>query len=175
MPSATTSNALYRIQMEKLLMGATAFGIFDSFTEFRIALYTSSKPGLDYVPNAITITGGTSVSTDTSDQGTEVSTSSTGYSRVSYQKGASYWNFAGDMTGGSSTLEYNNSQAITFGVPTANWGAINHLVLYGWNGSQDTSYVMLFTASLSSAKTVNNGDGAPKILANQLKISRAYC
>jgi hypothetical protein len=157
--------------METLLYGSTLPTWWGSMTGFKIALYTTSEPGLDYNPTAFTF-GSTTVGVDTDTVGAEVSTSATGYSRVDYGRTTADWTVAGNRSVDGNSLEYNNTNAITFGAPTANWGTINYLAMFGYDGADQ---YLLFTAQLSSGKTVNSGDGAPKILANQLKISRAYC
>ncbi len=98
--------------------------------------------------------------------GTEVSNSSTGYGRVSIA--------AGGWTGPSgSNKEYSNTSDIQFSTPTANWGTINGAGLYDSDIGGTNN--LLFVAYLTTPKVVNNGDGAPKILAGQLRITRATC
>jgi hypothetical protein len=97
--------------------------------------------------------------------GTEVSTSSTNYGRVEILA-ASGW------TGPSGTnKEYSNIADIAYLVPTANWGTLTGAGLYDASTGGNLCYV----ATLTTPKTVNNGDGAPRILAGQLRISRAIC
>lgn len=147
MPSATTSNYLHAKFMDTLLKGSTWTGP----TTLYVALFTTA-PALD----------GTG--------GTEVSTSGTAYARVLAGPtdgiGADCW------TGPSgSNQEYSNVTELTFAVPTANWGTIVAAGIYDASSSGNLMYV----ATLATSKVVNNGDGAPRILANQLKISRATC
>jgi hypothetical protein len=96
--------------------------------------------------------------------GTEVSTSGTNYARVTIAAGA--WT---GPTG--ANLEYSNTNDLVFGVPSANWGTITGCGLY----DASTSGNLYCVASLSTSKVVSNGDGAPKILAGQLRLSRAVC
>lgn len=97
--------------------------------------------------------------------GAEVSTSGTNYSRIQISSGVS-WN------GPSGTnREYSNANDLLFSVPSANWGTIVGAGLY----DASTSGNLFYIAYLTTPKTVNNGDGAPKILAGQLRISRAVC
>lgn len=97
--------------------------------------------------------------------GVEVSTSGTNYSRVEIPAGSGWQGPSG------TNREFSNSTDIVFQVPTANWGTIQGAGLYdaavGGN--------LLYVAYLTTPKVVNNGDGAPKILAGQLRITRAYC
>ena len=148
MPSATTSNYLHGIFMDQLLKG-TAPSAWPA--NIYVGLFTTA-PALD----------GTG--------GTEVSTSGTAYVRKLAGPtdgiGTDCW------TGPSgANQEYSNVVDITYDVPTANWGTIVAAGLY----DASTAGNLLYVASLATSKPVNNGDGAPKILAGQLKISRASC
>lgn len=98
--------------------------------------------------------------------GTEVSNSGTGYARVAIAAGG--WN---GPSGGN--LEYSNASDVQFATPTANWGTIVAAGLY--DSAIGGSNNLLFIAYLTTSKVVNNGDGAPKILAGQLRITRATC
>lgn len=94
--------------------------------------------------------------------GTEVSTSGTGYARVAVAQGG--W------TGPSgANLEYSNTADVQFGAPTANWGTIIGSGLY--DSDTGGSNNLLYVAYLTTPKTVNNGDGAPKILQRDLNPS----
>ena len=91
--------------------------------------------------------------------GTEVSGGS--YARVAVT--ASLANFAGTQSAGSTTASSgtggvtSNNAAITFPAPTANWGTVSH---YGfWDAS--TSGNQWLCVSLTTSKTINNGDAAP--------------
>ncbi len=95
--------------------------------------------------------------------GAEVSISGTNYTRQSVPVGAVNWDVAG--------LEYSNADDITYGVPSATWGTIVGAGLY----DASTGGNLLYTAPLTTSKSVSAGDGAPKILANQLRITRASC
>lgn len=98
--------------------------------------------------------------------GTEVSTSGTAYARQSIAAGSAQW----DGPAGSN-LEYSNKSDITFSTPTADWGTITGAGLYDAASGGN----LIYTSTLTSSKQVNNGDGAPRVLAGQLRISRAYC
>lgn len=93
----------------------------------------------------------------------EVSTSGTGYARVAVPVGVGNWNVAG--------LEYSNAADITYAQPTAAWGTIVGAGLY----DASTGGNLLYTAPLTTSKSVSDGDGAPKILTGQLRITRALC
>jgi hypothetical protein len=98
--------------------------------------------------------------------GVEVSTSGTAYGRVKLASTTAGW------TGASGTnQEYSNAADLVFQVPTANWGTIQGLAVY----DAQTGGNLMFTAYLTTAKSVSAGDGAPKILAGQLKVQRAVC
>lgn len=96
--------------------------------------------------------------------GAEVSTSSTGYARVAVAPGA-------EWSGPDANLAYSNTNDIVFGTPTANWGQIVAGGIY----DAATGGNLLYVAPMGTAKTVSSGDGAPRILAGQLKINRATC
>lgn len=98
--------------------------------------------------------------------GAEVSTTGTGYGRIGVAAGG--WN---GPTG--ANLEYSNAADIQYGTPTANWNTIVGAGLY--DSDTGGSNNLLFVAYLTTQKVVNNGDGAPKILAGQLRITRATC
>jgi len=98
--------------------------------------------------------------------GVEVSTSGTAYARQSIVCSTS--GFQGPS---GANLEYSNKLDLTYGVPTANWGTITGAGIY----DASTGGNLLYVATLTSPKVVNNGDGAPRILAGQLRVSRATC
>ena len=98
--------------------------------------------------------------------GIEVSNTATGYSRQAV--------VAGGWTGPTGVnREFSNTADIQYGTPSDNWGTVVSAGLY--DSDIGGSNNLLFTAVLVTPKTVNNGDGAPKILAGQLRISRATC
>lgn len=98
--------------------------------------------------------------------GVEVSTSGTGYARQQILSNDSSWSGPS-----GSNQEYANAADITFAVPTGNWGTIQGAGLF----DAETGGNLCYVATLQTPKTVNNGDGAPRVLAGQLKISRATC
>jgi len=95
--------------------------------------------------------------------GQEVNDVGTNYTRISVPVGSGNWDVSG--------LEYSNAEDITYGVPSATWGTIVGAGLY----DASTGGHLLYTAPLTTSKSVSAGDGAPKILANQLRITRATC
>ena len=94
--------------------------------------------------------------------GAEVSGGS--YARVAVGPSDATWS-APDATGGVT----KNVSDITFPAPTANWGTVTHAAV--WDAS--TSGNMLVSAALTTSKTVNNGDAAPKFPADSLVFTIA--
>lgn len=154
MASATTSNLFFKEVMDFVLQNSTV----------PLVGVTSYWVGL--------LTTGTTVNGAMSQSYTEVPTG-VGYSRVQVNRsstssgGVSGWQF------NSGNQEYSNLTDIVFGVPTSNWGTIVAVGLFKTStiGSAD----MMYYAALTSNKVVNAGDGAPKVLAGQLRLARASC
>lgn len=92
---------------------------------------------------------------------TEVSAG--GYGRVT--TAVSDANFAATSGGNGQTT---NNNAITFGSPTADWGAITAVRLYDAGSSGN-----ILAHATFAAKNVNNGDSAPSIVASALTIALA--
>lgn len=98
--------------------------------------------------------------------GVEVSTSGTGYARVELPRVSGTW------TGPTGTnQEYNNTTELVFPVPTGNWGTIVSLGIYDASSNGN----LIFISTIATSKQVSVGDGAPRVLASQLKILRAVC
>ena len=97
--------------------------------------------------------------------GVEVSLVGTNYSRVQIQASNGWQGPSG------ANLEYSNLLELVFGVPSANWGTIVGAGLYDAAEAGNLYYVSYLTTS----KTVSNGDGAPKILAGQMRVTRSTC
>jgi len=100
--------------------------------------------------------------------GTEVAGG--GYARVLVGPSNTAWNATqGGTTGASSGTggATTNAADITFGTPTANWGSVVAFATF----DAVTGGNMLHHGAISPAKTVNNGDPAPVILAGQLSIT----
>lgn len=110
----------------------------------------------------------TSACSDSS-AGTEVSGGS--YARVAVTAGLTQW--AGTQSAGSTTAssgtggQTSNNASITFPAPTANWGSITHFALY----DASTSGNQWVCQSLTTGKTVNNGDAAPSFSAGALTVT----
>lgn len=100
--------------------------------------------------------------------GTEVSGGS--YARVSI--GSALVNWAGTQAAASTVASSgtsgttSNNGAITFPTPTANWGVITGFGIF----DALTTGNLLIWGSLSTSKTVNNGDAAPAFNAAALSI-----
>lgn len=104
-------------------------------------------------------------SLDGSNSGVEVSTSGTSYARVAI-------NAADGWTGPlGENVEYSNIVDLQYQVPTGDWGTIVGSGLFDASTGGNLYYV----AALTVPKNVLNGDGAPRVLAGQLRISRAVC
>jgi hypothetical protein len=154
MPSATTSNLFYKELMDFVLQNASAPLI--GLTSFYVGLLLTGSTQTNAYQNSFS----------------EVQ-ASRGYSRVQINRSSTTSGGVAGWQYNSSNLEYSNSADIVFGVPTNDWGTIVAVGLFksAAIGNQD----MIYYAGLTSQKTVNNGDGAPKILAGQLRIARATC
>ncbi len=146
MASATTSDWLYKKYMNFILR-KQAYAPDD---KVYIALFTKE-------PNTAGL-GGTEVEIN----------SSTKYARVEIINSASAWT---DPDAGGATLEMSNVAEITFPVPGTSWGTIVAAGIY----NQATGGDLMWIGKIGTSKPVQAGDGAPRILPNQLKISRAQC
>ncbi len=110
----------------------------------------------------------TSACSDSS-AGTEVTGGS--YARVAVTAGLTQW--AGTQSAGSTTAssgtggQTSNNATITFPAPTASWGTVTGFGLY----DASTSGNQWFCFTLSSSKTINNGDAAPSFAAGALTIT----
>lgn len=102
--------------------------------------------------------------------GTEVTGGS--YARVQIGPSTSAWNATQGGTAGASSGsggQSANAADATFPAPTANWGSVTHFALFDAASGGN----MLFWAALAAAKTINNGDAAPKFLAGSLTVTLA--
>jgi len=112
----------------------------------------------------------TTVPVDAGTGGVEVSTTSTGYGRVTLASSLANWAGTSVSTGGSVSAGSNgttsNVNAITFGTPTNSWGTITGFGI--WDAA--TGGNLLIFGNLTTSKTVNNGDAAPAFSANALSI-----
>lgn len=91
--------------------------------------------------------------------GTEVTGGS--YARVAVTSSLANW--AGTQSAGSTTASSgtggttSNNAAVTFPAPTANWGTVVEFCVMDAASAGN----LLFRTSLTTSKTVNNGDAAP--------------
>lgn len=100
--------------------------------------------------------------------GTEVAGGS--YAPVSVVCNATNWSATNGGTGTTSSGtggQTSNLAAITFPAPTANWGTITGIA------SDDNSTNMLEYGTLTTPRTVNNGDAAPEIPISSLSFTLA--
>lgn len=116
-------------------------------------------------PTSLWVALFTTVPALTGSGGVEVTTSGTNYGRVQILANTGWAGPSG------TNQEYTNAADLSFLVPTANWGTIVGAGLYDASTGGNLYYV----ATLTTPKVVNNGDGAPRILASQFRISRAVC
>lgn len=101
-----------------------------------------------------------------STSGTEVTGGS--YARVTVACSMANWagtqgagtTIASSGTGGTTS----NNGAITFPAPSANWGTITGMGVF----DTSTAGVLMFWSTLTTPKTVNNGDPAPSFPAAAL-------
>ena len=101
---------------------------------------------------------------DPTDAGTGTEVSGGSYARVQRNPLDANWT-AASATDGITT----NAADITFPAPTANWGVVTHVAV--WDAS--TGGNLIGHVALTTPKTVNNGDAAPKFLAGSLSITFA--
>lgn len=81
-----------------------------------------------------------------SDSGGGTELTGAGYARVQVSRADSQWTL--------SSGAVSNTNTITFPTPTANWGNVTHFGIF----DASTGGNLLFHGSLTTAKTVNQGD-----------------
>lgn len=154
MASATTSDYLYKAEIEYLFRGGAGYLPGGVTGQFYVALFTQTWS----VPTNLQQLNSGRV---------EVGTGK-GYARVPVLTNGGW-----SIVGTSHPFAISNAGEIPFGTPGADWGTITSV------GLMDSGVIgegeLYFLAKLTQNKTVNNGDGAPKILTGQLTISRAVC
>ena len=123
---------------------------------FKTVAYSHSSPASWFIALLTAAHG------EDSAGGTEVSTSGTTYARISVTRGSGF-----TRASSSDVRTVENAATITFGVPSANWGQVTHVGLY----DAVTSGNLIIEAQLQFAKTINNGDPAPKFNAGELKFT----
>lgn len=111
----------------------------------------------------------TTVTDDEAGTVTEVSGGS--YARVGVA--CSLANFAGTQAAGSTTASTgtggatSNNGEIAFPAPTADWGQATHIGLFDAASAGN----LWIYATLTTPKTINNGDPAPKFPAGDLVVT----
>lgn len=127
--------------------------------------------GQSFTPPATVYVALFTVAPSDSGGGTEVSGGS--YARVGVTSSLANW--AGTQSAGSTTASSgtggatSNNNAITFADPTANWGSIVAVGLFDASSGGN----LLFHGSLTTPKTVNDGDPGPVFAAGELDITLA--
>lgn len=141
-----TSNYLENAVIDHIFRGAT----FSKPSALYVALFTAAPSD----------SGG----------GTEVSGGS--YARAQLDPSNTNWNATqGGTTGASSGTggQTANAVDITFPTPSADWGSVTHIGIFDASSSGN----LLFHGALTTPKTVNNGDPAPKFTAGSLTVTLA--
>jgi hypothetical protein len=117
-------------------------------------------------PATLWVAAMTTVDNDAGSAKVEVTGGS--YARVAVTSSLANW--AGTQGAASTTASSgssgttSNNAAITFPAPSANWGSLTAFEIYdAATGGNPLAY-----ASLTTAKTVNNGDPAPSFAAGAL-------
>ena len=123
---------------------------------FKAVAYSHSTPSTWFIALLTAALGADSAG------GTEVSVSGTTYARIAVTRGSGF-----TRASSSDIRTVENAATITFGVPSANWGQVTHVGLY----DAVTSGNLIIEAQLQFAKTINNGDPAPKFNAGELKFT----
>jgi hypothetical protein len=100
---------------------------------------------------------------DPTDAGTGTEVSGGSYARVEVSRANASWS-APANNGGAQ--EITNAAAVTFPSPTANWGTVTHFGI--WDAS--TTGNLLYHGSLTTSRTINNGDSAPSFAIGALAI-----
>ena len=129
--------------------------------------------GVAYTPATTLYFGLLTAAPTDSTAGTEVSASGTNYARQPLACSAANWAATNGATlttnpsTGTGGTTSNNS-AVTFGVPSANWGTI---AAWGIYDAVSGGHLLFYTLQTPN-KTVNNGDPAPSfaISAAQVQI-----
>ena len=123
---------------------------------FKAVVYSHSSPASWYIALLTAAHG------EDGSGGTEVSTSGTTYARVAVTRGSGF-----TRASSSDIRTVENAANITFGVPSADWGQVTHVGIF----DASTSGNLIIEAQLQFAKTINNGDPAPKFQAGELKFT----
>lgn len=145
MAAATTTDDLYKKYMGWILQGKP----YTPPTAVWVGLFTE--------PPNVNGTGGLEVVKD----------SNTKYNRVSVPCNEANW-----TDPQVPTMEMSNKLEITFPVPGTSWGTIKAAGI--WDG-ENAGANLMWIGNIGTTKPIQAGDGAPRILPNQLKILRATC
>lgn len=141
-------------------------GAFTDYLENKLVDWLAR--GQTYTPPASLYVGLDTGSCTEAGGGTEVTGGS--YARVAVTSSLANW--AGTQSAGSTVASSgtggttSNNNAITFPAPTANWGTVVSFRI--WDAS--TSGNALICQTLTTSKTINNGDAAPSFSAGSLTI-----
>lgn len=156
-----------RLFLVSLLLATNAFaGAFTDYFENKIVDFAFR--GQTFTPPASLYVGLDTGSCTEAGGGTEVTGGS--YARVAVS--SSLVNWAGTQAAASTTASSgtsgttSNNAAITFPAPTANWGSV--LSFRIWDAS--TAGNAWLCQTLTTSKTINNGDAAPSFGAAALTI-----
>lgn len=162
MPSATTSDYVYKSQMD-FFFYRTAF---DSHWDDNA--YPNIYVGLFISGGVPPLSGAT---------GNEITDASGPYERQPVVRTNAGWSY------NSTNFQYSNVADLQWNPPSVSWGTVAAAALFFTGpskttppfGQSNSANSLLFVADLTTPKAVNVGDGGPKILAGQLRISRADC
>ena len=147
---------------------------FNDFTENKLIDFifraqalgiTGASAAAGTGPTALFVALFTAAPTDTGG-GTEVTGGS--YARVSVTSSLTAW--AGTQAAASTTASTgtsgttSNNATITYPAPTANWGVVTSYAVFDAASAGN----MLIYGTLTTSKTVNNGDPAPSFAAAAL-------
>jgi hypothetical protein len=113
-------------------------------------------------PTEIWVALFTAMPTEAGTDGTEVSSSATGYGRVQLDPSDTNWGGPSDGNG-----EFANLVIVQYGSPTANWGGLVGFGLYDDEAAGNYLIGNLF----DTPTTVVSGDPAPAFKSGQLKIT----
>ncbi len=109
---------------------------------------------------------------DPTDAGTGAEVTGGAYARVTATTGTSGTG-AGAVFGApaasGAAQRVSNAAAITFPTPTANWGTVGFFGI--WDAL--TAGNLLYHGALTTARTINSGDGAPSFAIGALTIDES--
>ena len=161
MSIAVTSNFLMKTQLEKLLHNQPDPVGFPPSALYVALFTTTSTNYFGEEDGTLSSTPGNGLTAYT-----EVSTSNTNYTRAMIPCDNASWNKST-----SGELIYTNAIDIVFNTPSnsVSWGTITGIGLF----DAQTNGKAYYLAPVSTQKTIQAGDGAPKILAGALQIRRA--